>query len=156
MRKKQEDQLWDVYIDTVTELQKFLWLEHFEIDLQWKRELWADAAMEITYKYQRATLLFDNKIIFKEDYIKELDFYIISRLFMHECFHIFCSVWTSYLTSEEDNLRLTMWQQQFSMHNNAMITLEEQMVCVLEKTFIKHFEKTKEYKELEKRFKKAQ
>jgi hypothetical protein len=35
------------------------------------------------------------------------------------------------------------------MHNNAMITLEEQMVVTLEKTFIKHFEKTKVYKELE-------
>jgi len=152
MTEKQQDLLFDIYIDTVTEIEKFLWIEHFEIDMQWQKNLWADASMDITYKYFKATLTFDNKIIFDDEHIKETTFNIITRLFLHECFHIFCSVGTSYFTSEKDNLYNHLSKTEFAMHNNAMITLEEQMVVTLEKTFIKHFEKTKEYKDLEVRY----
>ena len=153
MKKElREDKLFTLYLDTVTELEKFLWLDHFEISMQGRTELWADASMDINYKYFRGTLLFDNKIIYNEEHIKETDFHEIARLFMHELFHIFCSVWSTYLTEEWDNIKNRFSQNELALHNNAMITLEEQMVVTLEKNFIKVFEKTKEYEVLEKRF----
>lgn len=155
MKEINKDKLWELYQETVEELQEFLWLEHFEINLEWRRELWASASMNITYKYQRATLIFKNDILYDDEHIRNIDYNIITRLFIHELFHIFCSVWTSYLESEADNLLKSWGQKEFAMHNNAMITLEEQMVCTLEKTFVKHFEKTKEYKKLESRFNKV-
>lgn len=152
MNEKQRDILFDIYIDTVSELQKYLWIEHFQIDLQGVREHSASASIDITYKYFSASITFKNDIIYDIEHILDTPFKVISDLFMHECFHIFCSVGTSYLKSQEDNLRICLSQKEYAMHNNAMITLEEQMVVTLEKTFSKEFIKTHWYKKLEKRY----
>jgi len=152
MNKKQQDELWNIYLDNVTQLQKFMWIEHFDIQLQWVREHWASASIDIIYKYFSASITFKNSIIYDINEIKETDFKVISDLFMHELFHIFCSVGTTYISSEEDNLRIWLLQKELAMHNNAMITLEEQMVVTLERTFSKIYINTPEYKELERRY----
>ena len=147
MKEKQEDVLFDIYVDTVSELQKYLEIEHFDITLAGCDKHWADASIDILYKYFSATITFNNRIIFNKESIKWTPYNRIAALFMHECFHIFCSVGTSYLQEEEDNLLIGLGKKELAMHNNSMIVLEEQMVVTLERKFIK------EYKELEKRYK---
>lgn len=152
MTDKQQDKIFDIYVDTVSELQKYLEIEHFEITLDWCDTHWADASIDILYKYFSATITFHNRSIYNKEIIKWTPYNRIASLFMHECFHIFCSVWTSYLQTEEDNLLIWLSKKEFALHNNAMIVLEEQMVVTLERKFIKEFIKTQEYKNLEKRY----
>ena len=151
-KKQREDKRFELYLDIIKYCKDTLGLWIWGISFNWHEELEARASIdEIDYTHFTATIDFRNDIVFDKEL--EQTFEEIFWLLLHEVCHIFTGSWNTYFRKEKYNLELNMWQSQHALIQNHIMFCEEQMTWILHTNLLLFFKQTKEYKELNKRFK---
>lgn len=142
----------DVFGEMFDEVRSFLNLWHYHISFNFNRETKDeyDASLKVhDITHYQAMISYWWQVW--EQMMSSFDGVIL--LTIHEMSHIFTSTGLEVLDNEEEDLAYAIWMSNFLEKRERFIIFAEQQTNVLDKVLFREFKKTKEYRELKKKYK---